>query len=125
MFSHRIGVPYIQHQNGSFASEFAALASDADPHIPWASDALGMRPDAVNLWIGDERAATSWHKDHYENLYAVVTGRKIFRLLPPLDVHRMGVREYPAAHYWRETVRGAQTHCSRVLGFSLLRVGIR
>ncbi|XP_076929672.1 lysine-specific demethylase JMJ32-like [Bidens hawaiensis] len=42
---------------------------------------------------------TSFHKDHYENLYAVVTGEKHFLLLPPTDVHRMYVREYPAARY--------------------------
>ncbi|CAI5975992.1 unnamed protein product, partial [Closterium sp. NIES-65] len=88
--------------NGSFRTEFAALAADADEHVGFATAALGGNlPEAVNLWIGDERAVTSWHKDHYENFYVVVTGRKTFRLLPPLDVFRMRVREYPAAKYWR------------------------
>ncbi|CAI5461036.1 unnamed protein product [Closterium sp. Yama58-4] len=97
------------HQNGSFRTEFAALAADADEHIGFATAALGGNlPEAVNLWIGDERAVTSWHKDHYENFYVVVTGRKTFRLLPPLDVFRMRVREYPAAKYWRaEDEQGA------------------
>ncbi|CAI5476712.1 unnamed protein product [Closterium sp. Yama58-4] len=93
---------WFEHQNGSFRTEFAALAADADEHIGFATAALGGNlPEAVNLWIGDERAVTSWHKDHYENFYVVVTGRKTFRLLPPLDVFRMRVREYPAAKYWR------------------------
>ncbi|GJP41956.1 hypothetical protein CLOM_g1567 [Closterium sp. NIES-68] len=97
-----IGIPYVQHQNGSFRTEFAALAADADEHIGFATAALGGNlPEAVNLWIGDERAVTSWHKDHYENFYVVVTGTKTFRLLPPLDVFRMRVREYPAARYWQ------------------------
>ncbi|OEU11001.1 hypothetical protein FRACYDRAFT_246102 [Fragilariopsis cylindrus CCMP1102] len=26
-------------------------------------------PDAVNLWMGDERVVSSMHKDHYENLF--------------------------------------------------------
>lgn len=56
-------------------------------------------PEAVNLWIGNEFSETSFHKDHYENLYAVITGEKHFLLLPPTDVHRMYIREYPAAQY--------------------------
>lgn len=31
----------------------------------------GGLPEAVNLWIGDERSVTSWHKDPFENIYAV------------------------------------------------------
>ena len=26
----------------------------------------------MNLWIGDERSITSWHKDPFENIYAGV-----------------------------------------------------
>ena len=97
-------VPYIQHQNGSFTSEYAALAHDAQPHLPWASEALGGMPEAVNMWIGDERSVTSFHKDHYENLYAVVTGEKHFTLLPPTDVARLYMKRYPAAHYHQDSV---------------------
>lgn len=53
----------------------------------------------MNLWIGNQHSRTSFHKDHYENLYAVVTGEKHFLLLPPTDVHRLYIREYPAATY--------------------------
>jgi hypothetical protein len=42
-------------------------------------------PDAVNLWIGDERAVSAIHKDHYENLFYVLSGEKIFSLCPPAD----------------------------------------
>lgn len=92
-------VAYAQQQNDCFRSEYSALASDCDPHIHWASEALGCLPEAVNLWIGSHLSQTSFHKDHYENIYAVVTGRKHFLLLPPTDVHRMYIREYPAAQY--------------------------
>jgi len=94
-------VAYAQQQNGCFKSEYSSLASDADAHIPWATEALGCMPEAVNLWIGNQRSVTSFHKDHYENLYAVVTGEKHFTLLPPTDLHRMYIRSYPSAHYVR------------------------
>lgn len=75
----------------------------------------GKLPDAVNFWLGEASAVTSckifittmplsalWftcplyllcfcvfpvsvHKDHYENLYCVISGEKHFILLPPSD----------------------------------------
>ncbi|KAM7254774.1 hypothetical protein ACFE04_020015 [Oxalis oulophora] len=93
-------VGYLQQQNDCFKSEYsAALGNDCDADIEWASEAFGSIPDAVNLWIGNHLSQTSFHKDHYENLYAVVSGKKHFTLLPPTDVHRLYVRKYPAAHY--------------------------
>lgn len=92
-------VAYAQQQNDCFRSEYSALSEDCESHIPWASEALGCLPEAVNLWIGNEFSETSFHKDHYENLYAVVTGEKHFLLLPPTDVHRMYIQDYPAAKY--------------------------
>lgn len=92
-------VGYAQQQNDCFRSEYSGIGGDCEPHIPWASEALGCLPDAVNLWIGNHHSETSFHKDHYENLYAVVSGEKHFLLLPPTDVHRMYIRNYPAAHY--------------------------
>ncbi|CAM6104458.1 unnamed protein product [Calypogeia fissa] len=95
------GVAYAQEQNGCFLSEYGELTGDAEVHIPWATEALGCMPEAVNLWIGNENAVTSFHKDHYENLYAVVAGAKHFTLLPPVDVHRMYIKDYPSAQYVR------------------------
>ncbi|KAF5727628.1 jmjC domain-containing protein 7 isoform X1 [Tripterygium wilfordii] len=92
-------VTYLQQQNDCFRSEYSALSSDCDPHIDWATEALGCLPEAVNLWIGNDRSETSFHKDHYENLYAVVSGEKHFLLLPPTDVHRLYIRNYPTGHY--------------------------
>ncbi|TYJ18357.1 hypothetical protein E1A91_A09G118000v1 [Gossypium mustelinum] len=92
-------VAYLQQQNDCFRTEYSELESDCDAHIPWASEALGCLPEAVNLWIGNHLSQTSFHKDHYENLYAVVSGEKHFLLLPPTDVHRMYIKEYPAARY--------------------------
>ncbi|KAK9289574.1 hypothetical protein L1049_007730 [Liquidambar formosana] len=92
-------VAYAQQQNDCFRTEYSALAADCEAHIPWATEALGCLPEAVNLWIGNHFSETSFHKDHYENLYAVVSGEKHFLLLPPTDVHRMYIRQYAQAHY--------------------------
>lgn len=94
-------VAYAQQQNGCFLTEYGKLAADAETHLPWATEALGCMPEAVNLWIGNEKAVTSFHKDHYENLYAVIAGEKHFTLLPPTDVHALYLRQYPSAHYTR------------------------
>eukprot|EP00271_Cylindrocystis_brebissonii_P003364 TRINITY_DN1424_c0_g1_i2.p1 TRINITY_DN1424_c0_g1~~TRINITY_DN1424_c0_g1_i2.p1 ORF type:complete len:176 (-),score=28.16 TRINITY_DN1424_c0_g1_i2:30-557(-) len=94
-----LGVPYIQHQNGSFLEEYSSLVPDASCDIPWASEAFGCEPDAVNFWMGDERAVTSFHKDHYENMYCVLAGEKHFTLLPPGDLRRLYVTKYPATRY--------------------------
>lgn len=92
-------VAYAQQQNDCFRSEYCSLANDCDSHIGWATEAFGSEPEAVNLWIGNRYSQTSFHKDHYENLYAVVTGEKHFLLFPPTDVHRFYIRHYPAATY--------------------------
>lgn len=102
--SSRADVAYAQQQDGCFLTEYTSLAKDAEEHIPWATEALGCVPEAVNIWIGNERAVTSFHKDHYENLYAVVVGEKHFTLLPPTDVHRMYMGTYPPAQYVRQKV---------------------
>ncbi|XP_020093613.1 jmjC domain-containing protein 7 isoform X2 [Ananas comosus] len=92
-------VAYAQQQDNCLPGEYAAVAGDVEAHIPWASEALGCLPEAVNLWIGNDRSQTSFHKDHYENLYVVITGEKHFLLLPPTEVHRLYICPYLAARY--------------------------
>ena len=41
-------------------------------------------------------------QDHYENIYAVICGVKVFSLLPPADAHRLGITPYPVAQYARD-----------------------
>lgn len=53
--------------------------------IPLAAEAFNAAPDAVNLWIGNERSSSSMHKDPYENLFYVLDGQKRFTLCPPGD----------------------------------------
>ncbi|KAF9931799.1 JmjC domain-containing protein 7 [Mortierella alpina] len=92
-------VRYIQLQNGNLMTEYQELMDDVPVDIPFASEALGKLPDAVNFWYGDERSSTSLHKDHYENMYAVIAGRKIFTLIPPTEQFCLHEQTYIAATY--------------------------
>lgn len=99
------GVFCIQKQNSNMLEEFREIAPDIELEIPFASLALDKRPDAVNFWMGDARAITSLHKDHYENIYCVVSGYKDFILLPPTDLPWIPYGEFPAARF-KETRPG-------------------
>ncbi|THH33695.1 hypothetical protein EUX98_g611 [Antrodiella citrinella] len=99
---------YLQSQNGnvfssdgSQESEFEAFKSQIPEDLPWCSEALDSTPDAVNLWIGDQRSVTSIHSDPYENIYTVVRGSKTFTLLPPTEGWCLAERTYPHAQYKR------------------------
>ncbi|XP_025854309.1 bifunctional peptidase and (3S)-lysyl hydroxylase JMJD7 isoform X1 [Vulpes vulpes] len=93
------GVLYVQKQCSNLPTELPQLLSDVEPHVPWASEALGKMPDAVNFWLGEAAAVTSLHKDHYENLYCVVSGEKRFLLHPPSDRPFIPYELYTPATY--------------------------
>lgn len=93
------GIFYIQKQNSNLTEEFSEIIGDAALDIPWASEAFGKLPDAVNFWMGDGRAITSMHKDHYENLYCVISGCKTFTLIPPTDLPYVTHGLYKPAKY--------------------------
>jgi jumonji domain-containing protein 7 len=80
---------YISLQNGSLPIEYSAIEKDVNEEIDWCSEALGKKPDAVNFWFGDDKSATSLHKDPYENCYAVIRGQKTFILYPPTEYYCM------------------------------------
>ncbi|TFK55723.1 Clavaminate synthase-like protein [Heliocybe sulcata] len=107
-------VLYMQTQNGnlypaeysdpnsdSSASECEKLRPDAPSEVSWCSEALGRPPEAVNVWIGDDRSTTSIHSDPFENIYTVVRGTKHFTLLPPTEAWCLRERSYPHATYTR------------------------
>uniref|UniRef100_A0A1D1ZN93 JmjC domain-containing protein n=1 Tax=Auxenochlorella protothecoides TaxID=3075 RepID=A0A1D1ZN93_AUXPR len=100
-------VPYLQYQNSSLSVEAPQLLVDVAPELGWASEAFGNQPEAVNLWVGDERSVTSWHRDPYENMYVVVNGAKRFHLLAPADGWRMAVRR-AEVHRWEAAGPGPQ-----------------
>jgi jumonji domain-containing protein 7 len=96
-------VCYLSHQNDNLRQQIAAsrksLMQDVPASICFVDEALGCSPDAVNLWVGDERAMTTLHKDHYENIYAVVQGSKIFTLYPPAALPLLYPRQCPPKAY--------------------------
>ena len=93
------GIPYIQSQNDNLNMDYHGLLKDIDPHLSFATEALDRFPDATNFWMGGEKSITSLHKDHYENLYVVVSGTKEFILHAPTDAYFLYYRNYPVARY--------------------------
>uniref|UniRef100_A0A2A4JHT5 Bifunctional peptidase and (3S)-lysyl hydroxylase JMJD7 n=1 Tax=Heliothis virescens TaxID=7102 RepID=A0A2A4JHT5_HELVI len=92
-------IQYIQTQNSNLTTDFPELLADVFTEIPFASEAFDKVPDAVNFWLGDERAVTSMHKDPYENIYCVIDGHKDFILIPPTDLPFVPYKRYPQAEF--------------------------
>lgn len=95
-------VAYLSQQNDNLRQQLPELLQDV-PLLSFdelANDVFGSpQPEAINLWIGDERSVSSLHKDHFENLYLVVSGEKTFTLLPPTDILYMPEEEFPCLKY--------------------------
>jgi len=47
---------------------------------------------------------TSFHKDHYENIYCVMAGSKTFHLVPPPCVGLLESSEFRSATWTRKKV---------------------
>lgn len=92
-------VPYLQQQNSSLTEEVPELLRDVPGGIAWAENSFGKEPEAINLWIGGRPSRTSWHRDHFENIYVVLRGSKTVRLLPPIDSFRMKLKRYEQQSY--------------------------
>ncbi|CAM9223584.1 unnamed protein product [Chrysoparadoxa australica] len=101
------GCPYLSHQRDSLTEEFGELLDDIEPNLSFAAEAFGTEAEAVNLWIG-EASFTSLHKDHFENTYCVLSGQKIFTLLPPSDVLFLYEQPYKPASYSKD-LTGSQS----------------
>ncbi|GBG30499.1 Lysine-specific demethylase 8 [Hondaea fermentalgiana] len=97
------GVPYLSHQNDNLRQELPFLEADLPDGFALAQAAFGPL-EACNLWIGDERAVSSMHLDHFENFYAVIEGEKVFHLLPPCfhPALFLGEASFPAATWQRD-----------------------
>lgn len=53
-------IHYIQKQNSNLTDDFAELMNDIhSDSINFAKDVFNKNPDAINFWMGDERAVTS------------------------------------------------------------------
>ena len=98
-------VLYYSRQNDCLRRELKPVF-DLDlfpPTFAFAEEAFGTGPpDAINMWIGDERATSSMHKDHYENLFYVLSGEKVFLLCPPADVPFLPEGEFDSGRFRRD-----------------------
>ncbi|CAH0556760.1 unnamed protein product [Brassicogethes aeneus] len=92
-------IAYIQRQNSNLTQDFLEIVDDVGMEIHWASAAFDKKPDAVNFWMGDQRAITSMHKDPYENIYCVIDGYKDFILIPPTDLPFVPTQTYQVKRY--------------------------
>jgi jumonji domain-containing protein 7 len=92
-------VPYVSAQDGSLTRDFPALAADVPAELPWATEAFGAPPDAVNMWCGNDRSVSSFHLDHYEHMFAVIVGEKRVTLLPPCDSRLLQRRRCPVGRF--------------------------
>ncbi|XP_050411134.1 bifunctional peptidase and (3S)-lysyl hydroxylase Jmjd7 [Patella vulgata] len=93
---------YIQKQNSNLTDEFTEILKDVDCNLKIGEEAFGKQPDAVNFWMGDGRAVTSMHRDHYENMYCVISGWKKFILIPPTDLPYIPYEDYPTGIFKQE-----------------------
>jgi jumonji domain-containing protein 7 len=96
------GVAYLSSQNNSLRREVpilaaATLGGHGALRISRAFGAI----EAENIWASGFHTATShWHRDHYDNLHTVITGKKTFLLLPPSGV--LALRKRPVdVQRWR------------------------
>jgi jumonji domain-containing protein 7 len=99
-------VLYYSRQNDCLRTELKAIFdSNLVPStFSWAEDAFGTGPpDAINMWIGDERAVSSMHKDHYENLFYVLEGEKVFTLCPPCDAPFLYQGDFESGSFHQQT----------------------
>jgi peptidyl-lysine (3S)-dioxygenase / protease len=99
-------VLYYSRQNDCLRTELKPMFDSnlVPPTFSWAEDAFGTGPpDAVNMWIGDERAVSSMHKDHYENLFYVLEGEKVFTLCPPCDAPFLYQGDFESGSFQRQT----------------------
>jgi jumonji domain-containing protein 7 len=90
---------YYSRQNDCLRSELRPLTKLFPPTIPFAEDAFNVKPDAVNLWIGNEASVSSMHKDHYENIMCVTAGEKVFTVCPPSDALFLKEANFPSGTF--------------------------
>lgn len=106
-------VLYLQSQDSNLipGSSLSPLLPDllspqsGQSSLEWASQAFNSLPEATNLWIGSSASTSSMHRDHYENLFHVVRGRKIFTLFPPTEAYFLCEDEEEPFEVWRHVRR--------------------
>lgn len=93
---------YYSRQNDCLRSELSSLAALFPNSIQFADETFDAKPDAVNLWIGNERSVSSMHKDHYENIFCVAQGQKVFTICPPADALFLKEKMFPSGTFRKD-----------------------
>jgi len=104
------GVVYYSHQNDCLRQQLEPLWNASSnggtntrifpTNFDWAQQAFeAAEPEAINLWVGNEHAVSSMHKDPYENLFYVLSGEKVFTVCPPSDAPFLYERPFPSGSF--------------------------
>lgn len=100
---------YLQSQNSNLTTHSSLAPLLAQNIVPstfaFAHPALA-EPEAINIWMGDDRSITSLHRDPYENLYLVLKGSKTFTLYPPVDEIVLPTRLVRTGKYTFDATKG-------------------
>jgi jumonji domain-containing protein 7 len=92
---------YYSRQNDCLRTEVQPLMKFFPSTISFAEEAFNTKPEAVNIWIGNEKSVSSIHKDHYENIMCVTCGEKEFTICPPLDAMFLKESSFPTGTFCR------------------------
>eukprot|EP00913_Durusdinium_trenchii_P000414 g379.t2 len=83
-------VLYLSRQNDSLREEFAPLLGDIPSVVPLAAEAFNNDPEAINLWIGEDRSeevpAASYVRNDSGQLEVVLDNPEDFVPWIPFDV---------------------------------------
>lgn len=94
---------YYSRQNDCLRKEVQPLMKFFPFTISFADEAFNTKPEAVNIWIGNEKSVSSIHKDHYENIMCVTCGEKEFTICPPLDAMFLKESSFPTGTFRRDS----------------------
>jgi hypothetical protein len=94
---------YYSRQNDCLRKEVQPLMKFFPSTISFAEEAFNTKPEAVNIWIGNEKSVSSIHKDHYENIMCVASGEKEFTICPPLDAMFLKESSFPTGTFRRDS----------------------
>lgn len=103
------GISYLSAQNDVLRRDLPILAaaarssSSSSGVLDTFASVLGP-VEAVNIWASGVKESTSqWHRDHYDNFHTVISGKKIFKLLPPAGILQLQKRYVTTRRWVHET----------------------
>lgn len=92
-------VRYMQSQDSNLESQFKTLTPDVYTDFEFAHGAVGDKPSAINVWLGNSYSTSRLHSDNFDNLFVQVHGHKRIYLIPPGDAYALDERFLVGATY--------------------------